>query len=502
MSVGLLKNDGSPTAPSSDALSATLRLAPLRHSFPAYMRLLTSASIFRSNKTFNAIAMLNRHQSFGKNIRESSTSASSIRCENPTERRNQMGPIHEGFMHVFRGRFFAKWKRFMGAVFDENSTGHARLELYGSDKQLATINPAKTVLFSECIAIRIVTFESKVYIYAERSIARNFVAIGTQPSSSLTPCFSGDYAVPADVKRIPVVLQRISGTARPQLPEGDYDMYLNQCLVISNAFHSVKWEYLQITWFATGYNCFALEIAKEGRYEFSSSQPMAPLRALRYHTNMTNIETPPRFITKNHYDYYYIPSRMITAYPPRNSQVDFEEVESVDHDSKVDNRASEASGYDTRMDQFNTDLRRSPRLPFFHRHANSSQHERSDFEMNANDEWIRYKVDNGEGVDKGGLWKRSQNEVRISKPLEFEVHLDEVIAANKVLQLAQMDDTSPPPLPPKATTQLRIPCNGQEPLRNQSNDYVAPNRFPLPSESTYSDGLQEPPPPPPRSSKV
>lgn len=61
----------------------------------------------------------------------------------------------------------------MGAVFDENSTGHARLELYGSDKQLATINPAKTVLFSECIAIRIVTFESKVYIYAERSIARN-----------------------------------------------------------------------------------------------------------------------------------------------------------------------------------------------------------------------------------------------------------------------------------------------------------------------------------------
>lgn len=46
MSVGLLKNDGSPTAPSSDALSATLRLAPLRHSFPAYMRLLTSACTF------------------------------------------------------------------------------------------------------------------------------------------------------------------------------------------------------------------------------------------------------------------------------------------------------------------------------------------------------------------------------------------------------------------------------------------------------------------------
>lgn len=66
-------------------------------------------------------------------------------------------------------------------------------------------------------------------------------------------------------------------------------------------------------------------------------------------------------------------------------------MEPVDHDSKVDNRASEASGYDTRMDQFNTDLRRSPRLPFFHRHASSSQHERSDFEMNANDEWIRYK---------------------------------------------------------------------------------------------------------------
>uniref|UniRef100_A0A915BB47 PH domain-containing protein n=1 Tax=Parascaris univalens TaxID=6257 RepID=A0A915BB47_PARUN len=468
--------------------------------------------------------MLNRHQSFGKNIRESSTSASSMRSENPTERRSQMGPIHEGFMHVFRGRFFAKWKRFMGAVFDENSTGHARLELYGSDKQLATINPAKTVLFSECIAIRIVTFErSERVIQIQQKTApvmlitvedidkwhgilckvafpNQFVAIGTQPCSSVTPCFSGDYAVPADVKRIPVVLQRISGTARPQLPEGDYDMYLNQCLVISNAFHSVKWEYLQITWFATGYNCFALEIAKEGRYEFSSSQPMAPLRALRYHANMTNIETPPRFITKNQYDYYYIPSRMITAHPPRNSQTDFEEVEPVDHNSKVDNKVSDASGYDTRIDQFNTDLRRSPRLPFFHRHANSGQHERSDFEMNANDEWIR--VDNGEGVDKGGLWKRSQNEVRISKPLEFEVHLDEVIAANKVLQLAQMDDTSPPPLPPKATTQLRIPFNGQEPSRDQSNDYVSPNRFPLPTESSYSDGLQEPPPPPPRSSKV
>ncbi|VDM37477.1 unnamed protein product, partial [Toxocara canis] len=415
----------------------------------------------------------------------------------------------------------------MGAVFDENSTGHARLELYGSDKQLSTINPAKTVLLSECIAIRIVTFELCVPSNESRSsFAENerviqiqqraapvmlitvediekwhsilckiafpnqasfhspsafkflmvvahlrmfsvyelhtsaklyagyhggasqdsnffFVAIGTQPCSSLSPCSSGDYAIPADVRRIPVVLQRISGTARPQLPEGNYDMYLNQSLVVSNGVHSVAWEYIQITWFATGYNCFAFEIAKEGRYEFSSSQPMVPLHALRCHTNLKNIGTPPRFVTKNHYDYYFVPSTVITHSPVSNSCANV--IQEKHHDTPYSQAETSelliATGYETHLGQSDTESRRLSKLPFFHRrHLNNNHwHERSDFEMNADEEWIRCAYVrnslwvNNEDVNRKTGWKRSQNEVHISKPMELEVNLGDLVASNKVV---------------------------------------------------------------------
>ncbi|VDK54126.1 unnamed protein product [Anisakis simplex] len=333
--------------------------------------------------------------------------------------RSRMGPIYEGFLHVYRGRLFAKWRRFMGAVFDENSTGHARLELYGSDKQLSTVNPARVVLLSECIAIRIVTFEKNerviqiqqktapVMLIISEDIEKwheilcrvafpnQFVAIGTQPCSSVSPCYSGDYSIPADVRRIPVVLQCISGTSRPQLSEGNYDMYLNQSLVITSGMHSVTWDYLQITWFATGDNCFAFEIAKEGRYEFTSSQPMVPLHALRCHISLTNITTPPRFLTKNRYNYFYIPSSAIRS-DSISSRPNFAQSEQQNSPKSRGQPlpSSIASGYDINThlmnQQSNFESHRTSKLPFFHRHPDHSNwYERADFEMNADDEWIR-----------------------------------------------------------------------------------------------------------------
>nr|CRZ22862.1 Bm5075 [Brugia malayi] len=55
-----------------------------------------------------------------------------------------------------------KWKRFKGAIFEENVTGRARLEIYTSGSQLAALTPSKSILLGECVAIRIVHFRNTV----------------------------------------------------------------------------------------------------------------------------------------------------------------------------------------------------------------------------------------------------------------------------------------------------------------------------------------------------
>ncbi|KAL3981616.1 hypothetical protein ACH3XW_43795 [Acanthocheilonema viteae] len=319
-----------------------------------------------------------------------------------------MEPVYDGTVHVFQGRFFSKWKRFKGAVFEENMTGRARLEIYTSGSQLAALTPSKSILLGECVAIRIVHFRNIIsndnriiqiqprnapvlliavenveewhYVLCKIAFPDQFASIGTHPSSSLSTNSNDEYDVPWDLSRIPVLLESNKNIHRMKIPEGNYEISFGDSIFLKNGFSCIEaWSYPQITWFGTGENCFAFEVDYDQPYEFKCGRPENVLEVLQQHIKLKSDTALPTN-TCNVYTKQYVPAEQ---------KLDRSSSERQMQKPSLRSTLSFRNERDT-LNLASNDSR--SRFPFFR--LKKEWKERGKFELDAKDEWIRYSKEN------------------------------------------------------------------------------------------------------------
>ncbi|OZC10405.1 hypothetical protein X798_02448 [Onchocerca flexuosa] len=307
-----------------------------------------------------------------------------------------MEPVHDGTVHVFQGRFFSKWKRFKGAIFEENMTGRARLEIYTSDSQLAALTPSKSILLGECVAIRIVHFRNTInndnriiqiqprnapvlliavenveewhYVLCKVAFPDQFASVGTHPSSSLSTNSNDEYDVPWD------------------------------CM------------------FGTGENCFAFEIDYDQPYEFKCGRPENVLEALQQHIKLKPDTALPTN-TCNIYTKQYVPTeqkldrssseRQIQR-PSLRSTLSFRNERSILNSASSDSRS---------------------RFSFFR--LKKGWKERQKFELDAKDEWIRYSKENLDHLYNNDFYQTKLPErsyLNLPNAMAFQRDLEQIIA--------------------------------------------------------------------------
>ncbi|CAG9534138.1 unnamed protein product [Cercopithifilaria johnstoni] len=359
-----------------------------------------------------------------------------------------MEPIYDGTVHVFQGQFFSKWKRFKGAIFEENITGRARLEIYSSGSQLAALTPSKSILLGECVAIRIVHFRNTIsndnriiqiqprnapvlliavenveewhYILCKVAFPDQFASIGTHPSSSLSTNSNDEYDVPWDLSRIPVLLESNKNIHRMKIPEGNYEISFGDSIFLKNGFSCIEaWSYPQITWFGTGENCFAFEVDYDQPYEFKCGRPENVLGALQQHMKLKPDTALPTN-TCNVYTKQYVPAEQKLDRSSSERQMQRSSLHSTVSFRNDRGTLNSGSG-DSRS-----------RFPFFR--LKKEWKEREKFELDAKDEWIRYSKENLNDMYHNDIYQAKlpeRNYLRfpnVSNAVAYQHNLDQTIA--------------------------------------------------------------------------
>ncbi|KAM3726717.1 Docking protein [Dirofilaria immitis] len=294
-----------------------------------------------------------------------------------------MEPVYDGTVHIFQGRFFSKWKRFKGAIFEENMTGecvairivHFRNTI-NNDNRIIQIQPRNAPV----LLIAVENVEEWHYVLCKVAFPDQFASIGTHPSSSLSTNSNDEYDAPWDLSRIPVLLESNKNIHRMKIPEGNYEISFGDSIFLKNGFSCIEaWSYPQITWFGTGENCFAFEVDYDQPYEFKCGRPENVLEALQQHIKLkTDTALPTN--TCNVYTKQYVPaeqkldrssSERQMQRPSLRSTLSFRNERSVQNSASSDSRS---------------------RFPFFR--LKKEWKEREKFELDAKDEWIRYSKEN------------------------------------------------------------------------------------------------------------
>ncbi|VDM91697.1 unnamed protein product [Litomosoides sigmodontis] len=287
-------------------------------------------------------------------------------------------------------------------------TGRARLEIYTTGSQLATLTPSKTIILGECVAIRIAHFRNALsddnriiqiqprnapvlliavenveewhYVLCKVAFPDQFASIGTHPSSSLSTNSNDEYDVPWDLSRIPVLLESNKNIHRMKIPEGNYEISFGDSIFLKNGFSCVEiWSYTQITWFGTGENCFAFEVDYDQPYEFKCGRPESVLEALQQHIKLK----PDTALPTNTCNVY------TKQYAPADQKLDRSSSERQVQRPSLRPTLSFRNERGT-LNSSSSDSR--SRFPFFR--LKKEWKEREKFELDAKDEWIRYSKEN------------------------------------------------------------------------------------------------------------
>ncbi|MFH4974774.1 hypothetical protein AB6A40_001483 [Gnathostoma spinigerum] len=243
------------------------------------------------------------------------------KCET---QRCKMDPVLKDFLRVFQGKLFSKWKRYLGAVFEENQSGKARLEMYSSDSQIACLRPAQIIVLSECLAIRLVNFigqeviqiqqrNTPVVIIAVEETDRWHQALckAAFPSQfhrntiSGTPVMlSDEYDEPWDVCHVSIIPRRSAG-----LPDGIYELYFNKDFLIIKKDSDIEmrpWLYSQIMEVAAGSQCVGIMFTDRSKLEFMCRMPSSVIDSLQRRVGLRR--TDARFYSSlSGYLDYYVP---------------------------------------------------------------------------------------------------------------------------------------------------------------------------------------------------
>ncbi|CAJ0609206.1 unnamed protein product [Cylicocyclus nassatus] len=244
-----------------------------------------------------------------------------------------MDPLCVTKVDIWQHKFFGKeWKSYLAAVFAESEFGRARVELFSSPKKMKALTPNKTILLDQCVALKSLRNgeehpnirlqmkdDSEIRVRCEQhsqlmnclstaAFPKKYVTIAPSTSMESSSSENDDTQF---YDEYPVLLVPSTLTAKRNLAEGNYSLRFSKedlSLIHGNA-QIQHFPYNDISWVAAGENSLGLAIENCGVYEFICDQPLLIIDHMRNYIRFKNSFPAVRLSTKRKYNRFYHQAR-------------------------------------------------------------------------------------------------------------------------------------------------------------------------------------------------
>ncbi|ETN82236.1 hypothetical protein NECAME_08059 [Necator americanus] len=247
-----------------------------------------------------------------------------------------MDPLCVLKVEIWQQKFLGKeWKSYIAAVFAESEFGKARIELFNSPKKMKTMEPHKIILLDQCASIKIPNDEEenhfiRLQMKDDVEVRLRSGHLSQLMSSLSTAAFPKKYVTIAPSTSVessssenddtqfydeyPVLLLPSMMATKRHLAEGNYSLRFRDCLSLTHGNIQVQhFLYQDILWAAVGENSLGIAVENCGVYEFICDQPLLIIDHLRNYIKFKNSFPAVRLSTKRKYNRFYHQAREVTT---------------------------------------------------------------------------------------------------------------------------------------------------------------------------------------------
>ncbi|VDM74738.1 unnamed protein product, partial [Strongylus vulgaris] len=230
-----------------------------------------------------------------------------------------MDPLSVLKIEIWQQKFFGKdWKSYIAAIFGESEFGRARIELFTSPKKIKAMEPHRTILLDQCIAIKSLRNGEEHPQIRLRMKDDAELRLRCDQHSQLMTCLS-TAAFPKkwhfSDDEYPVLLVPSTLTTKRNLAEGNYSLrFSKEDLSLTHGNTQVQhFPYHDILWAAAGENSLGIAVENCGLYEFICDQPLLIIDHMRNYIRFKNSFPAVRLSTKRKYNRFYHQAREIAT---------------------------------------------------------------------------------------------------------------------------------------------------------------------------------------------
>ncbi|EYC20084.1 hypothetical protein Y032_0023g858 [Ancylostoma ceylanicum] len=251
--------------------------------------------------------------------------------------RIRMDPLCVLKVDVWQQKFLGKeWKPYVAAVFAESEFGKARIELFNSPKKVKSMEPSKIILLDQCVSIKIPNKEGdNPYIrlqmkddaelrlrsdhlsqlmssISSAAFPKKYVTIAPSTSMESSSSENDDTQF---YDQYPVLLVPSTLTTKRNLAEGNYSLrFCDELIALIHGNVQVQhFPYHDILWAAVGENSLGIAVENCGVYEFICDQPLLIIDHMRNYIRFKNSFPAVRLNTKRKYNRFYHQAREVTT---------------------------------------------------------------------------------------------------------------------------------------------------------------------------------------------